>query len=314
MKRGSQVRKTLHSQPTANSACVSDILIRGTERLIKAHIEEARLLCEHMLSHILATGRLDLYLKARERVSSRQIRSFEKGIARLAEGEPIQYVTGFADFMGRRFKVNRHCLIPRPETEELVDWALGFASLRRKPKPLIADVGTGSGCIVVTLSIEMPGAGYIAIDINKKALELAKVNAAAHGVILKIQFKTGDLLSGIRAASLDAVISNPPYVRTGDFVRLARQVREHEPRVALDAGERGLDIIAPLIVQAFHALKPEGFLFMEIGEEQWQDVKQLLSRAGFSNSIVKKDLSGRNRMVRAEKRTPKKAVDHRIRR
>ncbi len=280
---------------------VGDILFDCTALLENALIEEARLLCENVVSHILGTGRLELHIMAAEPVAPARQRRIRKAVSRLAAGEPLQYVLGFADFMGRLFKVNRHCLIPRPETEELVAWILKTDAVWHVPVPLIADIGTGSGIIAVTLALEKPVSRLIASDISARTLTVAKANAAAHDVIRRIRFRRADLLEGIKRDSLDVVISNPPYVRTADFLRLAGRVRDHEPRSALDAGPSGLEVITRLTDQTLLALKPRGFLFMEIGADQAKAVEQILAAAGFSDCVTRKDLTGRDRMVRARK-------------
>lgn len=283
---------------------VLDILNRGTARLRESRLEQPRLLCECLVSGIIGSGRLELYMRGTETPGRARTHRIEAGIDRLRAGEPLQYVLRSADFMGRSFKVNRNCLIPRPETEELVELVAAFGPLWNRERPVVADVGTGCGCIAVTLALERPEGRYIAVDVSEKALVLARSNARVHGASGRIRFRAADVLARTAAGSLDAVVSNPPYVRTADWKRLAVQVREHEPRMALDGGEHGLDMIAPLIEQAFRALKERGFLFMEMGVDQWPDVRSLLRGAGFGEYDVKRDLSGRNRFVRAGKHSP----------
>ncbi|MFH1476173.1 MAG: peptide chain release factor N(5)-glutamine methyltransferase [Verrucomicrobiota bacterium] len=276
--------------------------------------DEARLKCEWLTSRILGCSRLELPARKDQSLSELQVRQIEEGAARLATGEPLQYILGEAEFMGRVFICDRRALIPRPETEQLTAWMLedvalwqnktpSFAQKATGDTPVIADVGVGSGCIAISLALERPESRYLATEISAVALELAQKNAARHGVSARIRFIAGDLLSaGLTAfASLDAVVSNPPYVRTADWTGLERCVRDFEPRTALDGGRDGLAVIRRLMPQSFQALKPSGALFLEIGDEQGNAVRDLARAAGFRKIQLRPDLAGKNRMVRAEK-------------
>lgn len=288
--------------PAEGRLSIGEAVLRGAAILSAGKLDSPRLLCEQLVAHIVGCGRLEIYMRWRSSLSRRQSERVANGIKRLAGGEPIQYVLGETDFMGHIFKVNSHCLIPRPETEELVDWVAGFARLWRRKKPVLADVGTGCGCIAVTLALERPEGFFLALDNSREAVEMARRNARTHGVTRRIRFREADILSGVRARSLDAVVSNPPYVRTARLKRLSRQVKDYEPLGALDGGQRGLAVIAPLIEQAFRALKKHGFLFLEIGCDQWTEVRNLLHSAGFRKHEARNDLSGMPRMVFAEKK------------
>ncbi len=295
--------------------------------------DEARLKCEWLTSHVLGCPRLELSARKDQSLSESQVRQIEAGATRLAEGEPLQYILGEAEFMGRVFICDRRALIPRPETEQLTAWMLedaplwqnkapAFAQKATGGTPAIADVGTGSGCIVISLALERPEGRYIATDTSAAALALARENAARHGVSARIRFITCDLLSAATPkttfqhsaecwnvvtagsttfTSLDAVVSNPPYVRTADWARLEQSVRDFEPRTALDGGPDGLTIIRRLMAQSFQALKPGGALFLEIGEDQGAAIQELAHAAGFRESQLRPDLAGKDRMVRAVK-------------
>lgn len=284
--------------------------------------DEARLKCEWLVSHILGLARLELPMRLDQAVTESQRQKIEAGAARLAKGEPLQYALGEADFMGHAFICDRRALIPRPETEQLVAWVMEDRTLRQIPSPNIAEVGAGSGCIAITLALIWPQAHYIATDISNEALDLARENAARHGVTPRIRFIACNLLSiatpqttfqhstecwNVVTAdptpflNLDAIVSNPPYVRTANWRQLDRTVRDFEPRTALDGGANGLTLIRPLIEQAYRALKAGGLLFLEIGDDQGADVAELLYAAGFGQIEGKRDLAGKNRMVRAVK-------------
>ncbi|MBU4366077.1 MAG: peptide chain release factor N(5)-glutamine methyltransferase, partial [Verrucomicrobia bacterium] len=265
------------------------ILDTVTARVQTSDPDEARLKCEWLTSRILGCPRLELSARKDQSLSESQVRQIEEGAARLATGEPLQYIMGEAEFMGRVFICDRRALIPRPETEQLTAWMLEEAPLWQNKAPAIADVGAGSGCIVISLALERPEGRYLATDTSAAALALARENAARHGVLPRIRFIACDLLSAATPkttfqhsaecwnvvtagpatfASLDAMVSNPPYIRATDWTQLERSVRDFEPRAALVGGPDGLAIIRRLMAQALQALKPGGVFFLEIGEDQ----------------------------------------------
>lgn len=282
------------------------VLDIATARVQATMPAEARLQCEWLTSHILGCPRLELAARKNQILSESQYQQIEAGAMRLATGEPLQYILGEAEFMGRVFTCDRRSLVPRPETEQLTDWMLADASLWQVPSPTVADVGTGSGCIAVSLALERPEGCYLATDTSTAALALARENAARHGVLPRISLVACDLLSTVppetNFASLDAVVSNPPYVRTADWAQLDKSVRDFEPRTALDGGPDGLVIIRRLMTQTFQALKPGGVFFLEIGADQGAAVLDLARAAGFIESQLRPDLAGKDRMVRAVKK------------
>ena len=293
-----------------------------TARVQATMPDEARLKCEWLTSRILGCPRLELSARKDQSLSESHVRQIEEGAARLAAGEPLQYIMGEAEFMGRVFICDRRALIPRPETEQLTAWMLEDAPLWQSKAPIIADVGAGNGCIVISLALERPEGRYIATDISTAALALARENAARHGVLPRVRLIACDLLSAATPkttfqhsaecwnvvtadsttfASLDAVVSNPPYIRAADWAQLERSVRDFEPRAALVGGPDGLAIIRRLMAQALQALKPGGVFFLEIGEDQGAAVLELARAAGFRESQLRPDLAGKDRIVRAVK-------------
>lgn len=277
---------------------VADILFPAARRLEAVGIDEARLKAEWALSRALGCPRLELPLRFRETAPPPARAAFEGYVRRLAEHEPLQYVLGDAEFMGLVLKTDRRALIPRPETELLVEtvlvhpalWALGRA-------PAMADVGTGTGCIALALAARRREARILARDIRPEALALARENAAALGLAGRIDFSEGDLLEGVPPGSLDAVIANAPYVPTADWAKTDRSVRDYEPRAALDGGRDGLDVIRRLLPQAFTSLRAGGIVFMEVGDGQAAAVRQLLQAGRFEAVETRKDWGGCDRVI-----------------
>jgi release factor glutamine methyltransferase len=223
--------------------------------------------------------------------------AFLKLVARRAAHEPIAYILGEREFVGRPFLVSRDVLIPRPETELVIDQALAWLSTAGRPAiPTIVDVGTGSGCLAIILALECPGARIVATDISPAALEVARANAARHGVAARVDWRETALAGDLTAAA-DLIVANPPYVAERDRGSLAVDVRDYEPAAALFAGPDGLDVIRPLAPAALRALRPGGALIMEIGAGQWPAVEDILRRAGFQDVAVHADLAGIPRVV-----------------
>lgn len=205
---------------------------------------------------------------------------FHALVERRRRGEPIQYILGETEFYGLPFRVTRDVLIPRPETEHLVERVIELAA--RFDLPRIVDIGAGSGAIAVALAHKLPNARVTAIDISDTALAIAEENAVRNSVEEKIRFLQGDLLASVSTESFEIIISNPPYVPTADRDSLAVEVRDHEPELALFAGEDGLAIYRRLIPAAFAQLVPGGFLALEIGYGQQEPIRALLHESGFT--------------------------------
>jgi len=263
--------------------------------------DEARLQAEWIAAHLLRVNRLDLAAGRHGPWTTRLAAEASARAERVAAGEPLQYVLGTAVFHGREFLCDRRALVPRPETEELVQAVLDDAEAWRAARPAVADVGTGTGCIAVTLAAERPAARVLAIERSEDALALARANANRLSVAARIDFAHGDLLAGVAAGSLDVVVSNPPYIASREIEGLDPVVRDHEPRLALDGGADGLDLIRRLVPQALASLREGGRFWLEIGEEQGGAVRRLLADAGFRASGVRRDLSGRERMAWAQR-------------
>jgi len=281
-------------------------------RLKAAGNGNAKRSVEELAAHVLGCKPLEIYFRE---MTSAQEEHLEILIDRAELGEPIQYIIGHVDFRGLEIRCDRRALIPRPETEQLVEQVLqsvlsvecrseGSESLREVASELkIADIGAGTGCISLALAHELPNAEVTAIDISPEALALAKENAKRLNLTDRIHFVLGNLLNVDTAstffsdASLDIVVSNPPYIFSDAWKNLEPCVRDFEPQLALDGGADGMDLIRPLVEQAARVLKPGGGLFLEIGFDQGEAVFQCLEKSGFQNIRIIKDLAGLDRIV-----------------
>jgi release factor glutamine methyltransferase len=264
----------------------------GAARLERGpHAERARRDAETLLLHLFpGKNRAWLLSHADKKLSDEQAGHYAALLERRYKGEPIQYITGEAEFYGLSFLVTSEVLIPRPETEHLVERVIELAPLFRKPR--IVDVGTGSGAIAVALAHERPDAVITATDFSRAALDLARRNAERIGFADRIRFLEGDLLAPVQGERFDFVVSNPPYVSTADRDSLSVEVREHEPALALFAGDDGLDVYRRLIPDAFSVLEAGGFLVLEIGYGQSDAVAALLTKSGFGRIEFVPDLQG----------------------
>ncbi len=256
-----------------------------TSRLTAAGLDEAGLKAELLVAHVLEVPRLEIFSMDAKTVPA----ALHALIDRAVRGEPIQYVIGDANFLGHVIKTDRRALIPRPETEQLVERVL------KTPGRDVADVGTGTGCIAIALALARPESRCIATDISDDALDLARENARRLGA--PVAFHATNLLEGLEPATLDIVVSNPPYISESEFSTLQKEVRDFEPRLALDGGAHGLEVIARLIPQAFQALRAGGHLFLEIGETQGARVAGLLRNEGFHDVVIEPDAMGHERFA-----------------
>ncbi len=273
---------------------------------------------ELLLLHVLGRNRTWLYAHPEEIVADADAQRFFELIARRAAGEPTQHLTGKQEFWGLEFEVTPDVLIPRPETEHVIEVALDRLALRelRAGRPQksageglqIADIGTGSGCIAIALAKELPAANFVATDISAAALAVAQRNAQRHAVADRIDFCEANLLvlnsplaTRHSPLSFDLIASNPPYIGRREAPSLPREVRDHEPHSALFGGEEGYELYADLITQAANHLKPGGILVLELGHNSLPAVQPLLEASAWTNVGVTNDLAGIPRVLAAEK-------------
>lgn len=267
-------------------------LRQGRELLEGEGIEAARQTAEALLVKAISRERNYLYSHPEHVLAEIEWLHYGRYLHERISGKPSEYILKTCEFYGRSFTVNPSVLIPRPETEHLVERALSLAQCPRR----IADICTGSGILAVTLSIELHAEFAVATDISPGALAVAAGNARAHGV--NAGFVLNDLMDGLHGG-FDLIAANPPYIPSGEIGGLQREVREHEPRVALDGGPDGLDVYRRLIPQAFARLVPGGWLLMEIGHDQGERIASLLN--GWTSVRISPDLAGHSRIAEARK-------------
>jgi release factor glutamine methyltransferase len=284
-----------------SSLSAQRLVERGASELQRAGVDQARFEAEMLLRHALGCSRESFLIRLHDPVSAEVAGHFFQLVDRRRGRVPIQHILGTQEFYGLTFRVTPAVLIPRPETEGLVEEAL--RELAETERPRIADVGCGSGCIAVAIAHESPAADLVAIDASPGALAVARENASEHGVAGRIDFVLGDLLAPLleRGTRVHAVVTNPPYVDDEDLSSLAPEVSEHEPRVALSGGPGGLAVIARLVTETTGVLEPGGVLVMEIGLGQSERVTALAGEAGLTVERIVPDLAGIPRVVVARR-------------
>lgn len=280
---------------------VLSVMLRSADYLAGKGVESARLDAEHLLAHALGVGRLEMYLQHERPISEDELGRFRPLLRRRAQREPLQYVLGRQGFRDLDLEVGPGVLIPRPETEQLVEVVLSWAEGRAGLSAL--DVGTGSGAIALSLAAEGPFARVVGTDPSAAALDFAARNREAAGLDSRLELREGRLFEALGAEeTFDVVVSNPPYVAESDRDGLQAEVVDWEPPEALFAGEDGLAVLRQLARSAPRALRPGGLLALEVGDGQADRVVGLLEEAAaYADTTVHRDLAGRNRIVSAVK-------------
>jgi release factor glutamine methyltransferase len=292
--------------PETERATLSEAFVDAASVLRQAGIATPELDARLLLCHAAGLSHEAFIAKARDGVCPEAATRLAGLIARRLKREPVSRILGVREFYGREFLVDRHALDPRPDTETLIEAALdlvGRAASRESPLKLL-DLGTGTGCILITLLAEMPHARAVGTDISGAALKLAAANADRLGVADRATFVAANWLDGVEG-SFDLILSNPPYIASAQITNLAREVAAHDPRLALDGGPDGLDAYRRIAALAGQVLAPAGRILVEIGPDQAAAVADILGAAGFSldrEGNVRVDLAGRPRLVVAEVR------------
>jgi release factor glutamine methyltransferase len=280
------------------------VLMESAQFLLGAGIESAQIDAEVLLRRVLGIEKAQLYSTLDVPLSTDQQLQFQEMLLRRAQHEPVAYITGRKEFWSLDFIVTADVLIPRPETELLVEVGLERLAHFVDKAPLILDIGTGSGVIAVCLAKERFDAGISAVDISAAALETARTNVKRHGVSDRVHLMRGDLFVtlGAKTRVFDLIVSNPPYVRTGEISLLAPEIRDWEPMTALEGGVDGMDIYRRIIEEAHEYLAPGGHIVLEIGADLGKTVTELFTRSGYYGQVsVYRDYAGKDRVVAAVK-------------
>lgn len=281
----------------ANETWTVRRLLEWTEDFLrKRQVEAPRLEAQILLAHALGCAKIDLYVRHDEEPAEDRRTAFREIIRKRAEGMPVAYLVGYREFYSLPFTVTPAVLIPRPETETLVMEAL--RRLRPLEAPNVLDLGTGSGCIAISIARQHKTARVTAVDVSGPALAVASANAARHGVADRVTFVEGDLLAPVAGSTFDLIVSNPPYIAHAEFPILDAGVRDFEPRSALDGGPDGLDFYRRIAAEAPKYLSAGGAVLVEIGATQDVAVRELFA-AQFDGSPTVKDAAGRPRIVSA---------------
>lgn len=276
---------------------ISEIIKRGVEVLERSGIENPLLDAQLILGKALKVSRVYILTNLNQKVSLEAKEQFVVDIQKRTQGMPVQYITGVQEFMSLEFKVNADVLIPRPDTEILVEEILKEVNSDKHYE--ILDIGTGSGCIPISLAKYINNALVHTVDISKAAIEVAKYNAEANGVLDGVKFYKGDIFEPFTDQIFDIIVSNPPYIPTEVIDTLEKNVKDYEPKSALDGGNDGLKFYRKIIVDAAKYLKSGGMLFFEIGFNQAEDVIKLLKDSNYADIKLVKDLAGRDRVVKS---------------
>lgn len=279
---------------------VLETIQKSSAFLERKGVESPRLQAELLLAHLLKLPRMQLYLNFERTLTDAETDNFREIIKRRGQREPLQHIVGSTSFCGLEIKANRHALVPRPETELLAEAGWQFLSTINSQPSTVLDFGTGTGCIAIALAVKCSSAQIHALDISADALELAKENAAQHKVAERIQFSQSDGLGSLPEMKYDLIISNPPYIPTAEIETLQSEVRDFDPRSALDGGADGLSFYRKLAVEARSRLKKDGRIMLEFGDGQSEAVQKIFTEQNWIVEAIKPDYSQRARILVAK--------------
>ncbi|HZT22122.1 MAG TPA: peptide chain release factor N(5)-glutamine methyltransferase [Verrucomicrobiae bacterium] len=282
---------------------VLEAIQKSAEFLGKKGVESPRLQAEMLLAHLLKVPRLKLYLNFERAMSPAETDALRQLVKRRGAREPLQHILGTTSFCGYEMAVNRHALVPRPETELLAEEGWKFLQERAAAgrSPTVLDFGTGTGCLAIALAAQCPASRIVATDISPEALALAEANAVQNKVADRIEFVLGDGFAPLpKGWPFDLIISNPPYIPTSEIETLAPEVKHFDPRAALDGGSDGLDFYRMFATQAGTFLKPDGRLLLEFGDGQAEAIRKILEAQKWIVEAVKEDYSHRERVLIAK--------------
>ena len=297
---------------------VLEVIQKSSAFLAQRGVESPRLQTELLLAHVLQLPRMKLYLNFDRALTDAELSALRELVKRRGQREPLQHLTGSTSFCGLEMTVNRHVLVPRPETELLAE--AGWEFLGKHPTyniqhptsnpqragpeagaPMALDFGTGSGCIAIALAVKCPAARVVGLDVSADALVVARQNAGTAGVSERIEFLHGDGFAALPAgARFDLIVSNPPYILSAEIASLQPEVRDFDPRGALDGGADGLDFYRRLAAQAGGFLKPDGCIMLEFGDGQADEIKKIFAAQMWIVEAVKADYTQRARIIIAK--------------
>lgn len=284
---------------------VLEVIQRSTDYLGKKGVESPRLQIELLLAHVLGLPRLQLYLNFERPLTEAELATLRELVRRRGDREPLQHLTGSVSFCGLEIAVNRDVLIPRPETELLAELAWQFLATLNPQPSTVLDFGTGSGCLAIAIAAKCPAAIVHALDISSAALDVARANVARHGLDGRVCFIHDDGLGALPAgARFDLMVANPPYIPTAELASLQPEVRDFDPRLALDGGSDGLDCVRRLAAEGGGFLQPAGRLMLEFGDGQGRAVETMFAARGWGTEPLMVDLSGRDRFLIARPPAP----------
>jgi len=292
---------------------------KSAEFLAKKDVDSPRLQAELLLAHVLKLPRMKLYLNFERALSEPETNTFRDLVKRRSQREPLQHIVGSTSFCGFEIAVNRHVLVPRPETELLAELGWSFLSTIHSEPSTALDFGTGSGCLAIALAAKSPAAKIVAIDVSPEALDVAKQNATKNNVAERIEFVQGDgfeaLTSGTGVSPVridshgqdaratihfDLIVSNPPYIATAEIATLDPEVRDFDPRGALDGGADGLDFYRRLATEARSFLKPGGKIMLEFGDGQGAAIRDIFTGQNWIVEAIREDYTQRQRILIAK--------------
>jgi release factor glutamine methyltransferase len=280
---------------------VLEAIQKSADFLGKKNVESPRLQVELLLAHLLKMPRMKLYLNFDRALTTAETDALRELVKRRGQREPLQHIVGSTSFCGFEIAVNRHALVPRPETEMLAELGWNFLATRHSSPVTALDFGTGTGCIAIALAAKCPVAKIIATDISADALALAKENAAKNNVSERIEFVQGDGFATLETgARFDLIISNPPYIASAEIETLQPEVKNFDPRAALDGGADGLDFYRRLATEAKTFLKPGGKIMLEFGDGQADEMKAIFENEKWIVEAVQEDYSQRARILIAK--------------
>ena len=282
---------------------INDLLIYGRKYLLNTQIEEIPLKIRLLLEHVLDMNKFELVINHAQEISNEKVEEFQKGLEKIKNNTPIQYITNNQEFMKLNFYVDKNVLIPQPDTEILVEEVLKYVQQNNDSNSTvkILDLCTGSGAIAVSLAKYIENCEITATDISNKALQIAKLNAEKNLVHTKIHFIESDMFDNIPTTNFDIIVSNPPYIETRVLSKLSQEVQK-EPTLALDGGENGLKFYTIIINNCNNYLAQDGKLFLEIGFNQKQSLFDLIHKSSdLEDSVCIKDLAGNDRVIICKK-------------